>query len=69
MCRTIDIGFALKHLSGIIFDKWMDCLAKWATVLSKNKYDVGRTEVQYSIRLNDTTPIKSYIPQSTKAMI
>ena len=27
-----------------------------------NKYDVGLTDIDYKIRLNDPTPIKLYIP-------
>ena len=37
-------------------------LEKWRTVLLLNKYDVGLTDVDYKIRLNDPTPIKLYIP-------
>ena len=36
-------------------------LEKWCTVLSLNKHDVGLTDVDYKIHLNDPTPIKSYI--------
>ena len=34
---------------------------KWSTVLSMNKYDVGKTDFDYKIRLSETNPIKSYI--------
>ena len=37
-------------------------LEKWRTVLLLNKYDVGLTDADYKIHLNDPTPIKSYIP-------
>ena len=37
-------------------------LEKWRTVLLLNKYDVGLTDVDYKIRLNDPTIIKLYVP-------
>ena len=37
-------------------------LEKWHTALSLNKYDVGLTDFYYRIRLNDPTPIKSFVP-------
>ena len=43
-------------------------LEKWRTVLLLNKYNVGLTEVDYKIRLNDPTPIKSYIPCYSKGV-
>ena len=43
-------------------------LEKWRTVLSLNKYDVGLTDVDYKIRLNDPTPIKSYIPRYSQGV-
>ena len=32
-------------------------------MLSMNKYDVGKTDVDYKIRLSEINPIKSYIPR------
>lgn len=29
--------------------RWLDLLEKWSTVLSMNKYDVGKTDVDYKI--------------------
>ena len=37
-------------------------LEKWLTVLLLNKYNVGLTDVEYKIHLNDPAPIKLYIP-------
>ena len=37
-------------------------LKKWRTVQLLNKYNVGLTDIDYKIRLNDPTPTKSYIP-------
>ena len=37
-------------------------LEKWCTVLLLNKYDVSLTDIDYRVRLNDPSPIKSYIP-------
>ena len=45
------------------------CLSKWSIVLSKNKYDVGLTTVEYKIRLKDGEPIKGYVPRRTPAMV
>ena len=43
-------------------ERWLYFLEKWRTVLLLNKYNVGLTDVDYKIRLNDPTPIKLYIP-------
>ena len=37
--------------------------------MSKNKYDVGRTKVQYTIWMNLEEPIRLYIPRHTPAMV
>ena len=47
---------------------WVGLLEKWSTVLSKNKYDVGLTDVDYTIRLSDPTPIKSYVPRYSQGV-
>ena len=49
-------------------ERWMLLLEKWRTVLLLNKYDVGLTEVDYKIRLNDPTPIKLYIPRYSQGL-
>ena len=33
-----------------------------------NKYDVGKTDINYKIRLSETNPIKSYIPRYSQGM-
>ena len=43
-------------------------LEKWHTVLLLIKYDNGLTDVDYKIRLNDPTPIKSYIPRYSQGV-
>ena len=43
-------------------------VGKWSTVLSMNKYDVGKTDVDYKIRLSETNPIKSYIPHYSQGV-
>ena len=43
-------------------------LEKWRAVLLLNKYDVGLTDVDYKICLNDHTPIKSYIPRYSQGV-
>ena len=57
------------HLPANIRKAWIELMSKWHTVLSKNKYDVGLIQEEYTIRLSDPTPIKSYIPRQTLAMI
>ena len=49
-------------------ERWMLLLEKWRTVLLLNKYNVGLTDVDYKIRLNDPTPIKSYIPRYSQGV-
>ena len=47
--------------------RWLDLLEKWSTVLSMNKYDVGKTDIDYKIRLSETNPSKSfYTPLFTR---
>ena len=48
--------------------RWLDLLEKWSTVLSMNKYDVGKTDIDYKIRLSETNPIKSYIPHYSQGV-
>ena len=47
--------------------RWLDLLRKWSTMLSINKYDVRKTDIDYKICLPETNPIKSYIPFIHKA--
>ena len=49
-------------------ERWMLLLGKWRTALLLNKYDVGLTDVDYKIRLNDPTPTKSYIPRYSQGV-
>ena len=48
--------------------RWLDLLEKWSTVLSMNKYDVGKTDINYKIHLSETNPIKSYIPRYSQGV-
>ena len=36
-------------------------LENWCTVLLMNEYGVGLTDINYTIRLSDPTPIKLYV--------
>lgn len=69
LCRSIDIDKVISHLNAEDFNAWKSLLGRWTTVFSKNKYDVGLTDVKYKIRLSTDVPIKSYIPRRTPAMI
>ena len=37
-------------------------------MLSMNKYDVGKTDVDYKICFSETNPIKSYIPRYSQGV-
>ena len=41
----------------------------WYDVMSKNKYDVGLTSQEYQNCVSNDTPVKSYVPRCTPAMI
>lgn len=43
-------------------------LEKWCTVFLLNKYNVGLTDVDYKIRLNNPNPIKLYIPHNSQGV-
>ena len=51
------------NLGELEWKRWLDLLEKWSTVLFMNKYNVGKTDVNYKIRFSETNPIKSYIPR------
>ena len=49
-------------------EKVVGLIEKWSTMLSMNKYDVGKTDVDYKICLSETNPIKSYIPRYSQGV-
>ena len=48
---------------------WRKLLGKWLNVLSKNKYNVGLTNIEYCVRLNNTKPLKSYTPKYLREVL
>ena len=46
----------------------MDLLIKWLPIFSQNKYNVGLTQEEYVIWLNNDVPVKSYTPQNSPAV-
>ena len=55
----------MSHNDKII---WRGLLGKRATILLQNKYNVGLTEVDYHIKLNNKQPVKSYVPRYSWAV-
>ena len=43
--------------------------AQWSNVFSSNKYNVGLIKKEYFIRLSDGTPVKSYTPRCSPAVV
>ena len=46
----------------------MDLLVKWPPIFSRNKYNVGLTQEEYVIWLNNDVPVKSYTPWNSPAV-
>ena len=46
----------------------MSFLVKWSPILSQNKYEVGLTQEEYVIWLNNEIPVKSYTPWNSPAV-
>ena len=51
------------------YSEFMTLFAQWQNVFSCNKYDVGLTKEEYFIRLSDRTPVKSYTPCCSHAVV
>ena len=51
------------------YSEFIILFAQWTNVFSCNKYDVGLTKEEYFIRLNDGTPVKSYTPCCSPAVV
>ena len=66
---SLDFLVAVSHLVDDKYTKWMKLFADWLNVFSRNKYNVGLTTELYKICMSDMTPIKSYVPRQTPAMI
>ena len=67
--RTFDLEIPLKHLAGPMFKEFFKLFSCWLNVFSRNKYDVGLTTEEYYIRLADGTPVKSYVPRRSPAVV
>ena len=65
---SLNFSSLFLNLGELERKRWLDLLEKWSTVLSMNKYDVGKTDVDYKIRLSETNPIKSYIPRYSQGV-
>ena len=50
--ETFDLVKLVAHLDPSEQVAWYKLLAKWTSVISKNKYDVGLTNISYKIRLS-----------------
>ena len=46
----------------------MDLLIKWLPIFSRNNYNIGLTQEEYVIWLNNDVPVKSYTPQNSFAV-
>ena len=66
---SININKAIEHLEGEDYQKWYNLLGKWSVVISKNNYNVGLTDIQYTIKVKEYKPVKGYIPRRTPAMV
>ena len=67
--RTIDISLCLRHLAEPRYSEFYNLLARWSNVFSRNKYNVGITKEEYAIQLINGTPVKSYTPRCSPAVI
>ena len=66
--QTLDLSLGISHLKGTVFKEMLDLLIKWSPIFSRNKYDVGLTQEEYVIRLNNNVPVKSYTPRNSPAV-
>ena len=66
--QTLDLSLGISHLKGTVFKEMLDLLIKWLPIFSRNKYDVGLTQEEYVIRLNNNVPVKSYTPRNSPAV-
>ena len=60
--QTLDLSLGISHLKGTMFKEMLDLLIKWLPTFSRNEYDVGLTQEEYVIWLNNNVPVKSYTP-------
>ena len=51
------------------YSEFYTLFACWSNVFSCNKYNVGLTKEEYYIRLIDETPVESYTPCCSPAVI
>lgn len=63
---SFDISKVFEHLDSTKWELCTKTLEKCSTVILKNKYNHGLSEVEYSIWLDDNRPIISYITQYLK---
>ena len=66
---TFDILLCLKYLAEPVYSDFYTLFAHWSNVFSCNKYTVGLSKEEYYIRLIDGTPVKSYTPYFSPAVI
>ena len=52
-----------------MFKEFFKLFSRWSIVFSRNKYNVGLTTEEYYIRLADGTPVKSYVPRRSPAVV
>ena len=67
--RTFDTSLGLKHLADPAYSEFITLFAQWSNVFSYNKYDVSLIKEEYFIRLSDGTPVKSYTPCHSPAVV
>ena len=67
--ETFDLIKSVAHIDPSEQVAWYNLLAKWTSVISKNKYDVGLTDISYKIRLSKWNPVSGYVPRMTPAMV
>ena len=65
---SFDFSTLFLNLDDEFRKTWISLLEKWSVVLSKNKYDVGLSDVEYQICLSNPTPIKSYVPRYSQGV-
>ena len=66
--KTLDLCLGISHLKGYVFKGLMNFLVKWSPIFSQNKYEVGLTQEEYVIWLNNDIPVLSYTPWNSPAV-
>ena len=52
-----------------MYREFVNLFSWWFNVFSQNKYNVGLTTEEHYIRLADGTPVKSYVPRRSPAVV